>query len=854
MKIIITCALLLVIGLTSTAQNKNTKTESFIVLGNCEQCKHRIEKTLADFGTVTTNWEISTNLLTVSYDSLILSKEQIQKRIASLGHDSKEFKAPYEVYKNLPKCCKYDRLQFEEKDQKASLNKSEIKNITNATITGVVLEEDSKGKLYPLSNATVQCLHSNLIVSTDSLGVFHINCSFPLSLAISYVGFKSDTINIITANTVKVILKNSSTTQLKEVVIRSKNPSTYVSSLSTFNTLNLSLKELTKAACCNLSESFETTPTVDVSYADAVTGVKQIQLLGLSGQYTQILTENLPEIRGLAGSYGLNFIPGPCIESIQLTKGVGSVVNGYESIAGQINVEEKKPDKQEKLFVNAYANNLGRLETTANLSSRINKNWSSALMLHANGVQKKLDNNNDGFLDIPTGRQYNFMNRWKYADANGLFSQITIKYLTDQREAGELLYNKSNDYLTTNRYGVGIDVEKFEIAGKIGYLFPQHKYKSVGLMFSNIWYNNQSYYGLTQFTGKQNSLYANLIYQSIIGNTDHKFRTGFSFVKDNFQEIIQSKLYQRTEIVPGAFFEYTYSANKFTAIAGIRQDYHNQYNIITTPRLHLKYDFDVKTNLRFSVGSGFRVANIFTENVGLFVSSRAYNILNPTNQYGYGLAPEKAWNYGLNFIHNFRNPEHPGSVSIDFYHTNFANQTIVDVDAHPQKINFYNLDGKSFSNSIQVEVNYELFKKFDVRLAYRYLDVQTTYHQLLLERPMIAKHRAFINLAFETSTQWKFDLTTQWTGKKRLPSTVMNPTTQQMDTYSPSFIQINAQVTKQFGKVWDIYIGAENLTGFMQQNLIIDASSPFSQYFDASMVWGPMNGRIIYLGLRYKLN
>lgn len=855
MKYMVT-VLLAIANLTVTAQKKNIKTETFKVYGTCEQCKNRIEKALASINVYKANWSIETKMLTVSYDSIKLSKTSLSKKLAAIGHDTEEFQADENMYKSLPKCCYYQRYEQPVTTPVLidSVQKISAPTIETHTITGIILEEDKKGKLFPLINATVHSLNTSYSTTTDNSGVFQLACALPVKLLVSYVGFKTDTVNITSASDIKIILKNSSTTNLNEVIVKSRNQATYISSLSTFNTLNIGSKELTKAACCNLSESFETSPSVDVNYTDAITGIKQIQLLGLSGNYTQITTENTPEIRGLASSYGLTFIPGPWIDGIQVTKGTGSVANGYESIAGQINVEEKKPDKMDKLFINGYANNLGRFETTLNLSKTLNDKWSTALLAHVNGVGTKTDDNKDGFLDIPTGRQFNVINRWRYADSKGIFAQFAIKVLNDHRQAGETGFNPSTDKFTTNKYGVGINVAQYAFTGKLGYVFPQQKYKSIGFIFSANTYNNNSYYGLTKYEGKQTSVYANLIYQSIIGTTAHKFRTGLSFTNDNYNEIYNTINFKRYEIVPGTFFEYTYTpTSKFTAIAGLRLDYHNEYGLIATPRLNLKYDFTPKTNLRFSAGSGFRTANIFAENAGLFASARQYNIVNPSANYGYGLNPEKAWNYGVNFVHNFKVNNHAGSLSLDAYHTSFTNQVVVDVDANPQKILFYNLHGKSFSNSVQTEFNYELVKKLDVRLAYRWLDVQTNYNGPLLEKPLIAKHRAFLNVAYETSNHWKFDYTTQWFSKKRLPNTSTNPMDKQMGNYSPSFIQMSAQVTKEFSRKLDVYIGAENLTNYAQKNVIISANEPFNKYFDGSIIWGPVNGRVLYAGVRFKI-
>lgn len=834
-------SIILIIFSYAAFAQKNNKTEIFKVLGNCEVCKQRIETTALNNKATKADWNVETHMLTIGFDSTKTTKEKIQEKIAEAGHDNGDFKAPDEVYNKLPACCHYDRTESSTDAAKPM-----------QMIKGVVLEETNKGKLNPIANATIKSLHSNEYFITDSTGVFTIHSEVPTQLSISYVGFNTDTINVTKPDMLTIILKNASSGNLKEVIVSSRMPSTYVSTLSILNTLNLGAKELTKAACCNLSESFETSPSVDVSYSDAVTGVKQIQLLGLSGNYTQLLTENTPEIRGLSGNYGFTFLPGPWMEGIQLTKGVGSIVNGYESIAGQINIEEKKPDNGEKLLVNLYGNSMGRLEANINTSQKISPKWSTALLTHVNGLAIKNDINDDGFLDLPLGRQFNVINRWKYMDNNGWIGQFAIKILNDKRRAGQVNFDPDTEKLTTAHYGVGINTQQYTFTGKLGYMFPGSKYKSFGIIFSANQYNNDSYYGLNKYDGKQKSVYANFIYQSIIGTTDHKFRTGFSFINDNYNENFNSDIFKRNEIVPGAFFEYTYTApEKFSAIAGIRVDYHNLYGWITTPRLNLKYDFTPKTNLRLSAGSGFRVADIFAENAGVFTSSRQYQILNPTNSYGYGLDPEKAWNYGLNFIHNFKLNHRSGSLSIDAYHTDFNNQTVVDLDASPREINFYNLQGKSFSNSIQAELNYELLPKFDVRMAYRWLDVQTNYDGLMREKPFVAKHRAFINLAYETANKWKFDYTAQWLSKKRIPDTQSNPATMQLPAYSPDYVQMAAQITKSFSKKWDVYVGGENLTGFRQKNPIIDAANPFGQYFDASMIWGPVSGRMIYAGLRY---
>src|SRR5204862_3752794 len=349
---------------------------------------------------------------------------------------------------------------------------------------GVVLEENKKGMFSPLAGASVIWLGTNKGTVTDTSGVFSIpHHPGAERLIVSYAGYKPDTMTVADMKELKIILATDK--QLGEVTIIARQRSTFVSALSPLRKQVMSEKELFKAACCNLSESFETNPSVDVSYNDAVTGSKQIQLLGLSGNYTQLTVENLPGPRGIATPLGLNSIAGPWVESIQLNKGVGSVANGFESIAGQINIELKKPEKAERLYANAYINDMGKTDLNLVLTQKLGKKWSTALLLHDDFLNNKsIDFNNDGFRDLPTGNQFSAINRWKYEDGKGFITQFGFKYLNDNRTGGETAYNPDDDKFTTNHYGLGINIKRFEGFAKIGYVFPETKYQSIGLQLS----------------------------------------------------------------------------------------------------------------------------------------------------------------------------------------------------------------------------------------------------------------------------------------------------------------------------------------------------------------------------------
>ncbi|HWB28156.1 MAG TPA: TonB-dependent receptor [Chitinophagaceae bacterium] len=851
MKYIITLAVCMYSLAYADAQaNAKDTTVNITVYGNCEQCKNRIEAAARGKGVESARWGIDSKILSLTYNTAKTTLDKIQQRIVNAGHDTQFKKAKDEVYNSLPSCCLY---RNNEEQQKSFDSLRWQPSPEAGIIKGLVVSVDDKGKFEPLANATVYWLNQNKGVITDTIGVFSIPEDTRGSrLVISYAGYRADTVAIEDNKQLKIILAAGS--QLKDVTVYGSKRAYYASSLTAVRTQVIGEKELYKAACCNLSESFETNPSVDVSYNDAVTGSKQIQLLGLAGIYTQLTVENMPGPLGIATSNGLSFIPGSWIESIQLTKGTGSVANGYESIAGQINIEEKKPGTSEKLFLNTYVNDMGKTEINFNAAQKVNSKWSTALLLHDDFLTNKtIDGNRDGFRDLPSGNQFTVLNRWQYDNSKGLLGQVGFKILADDKTGGQVNFNPATDKLTTNHYGIGLDNQRYEVFGKLGYIFPEKKYKSIGLQVAAFSHTQNDYFGLTAYNAKQQNAYANLIYQSIIGNTNHKFRTGISFLYDYYNETFNAVNYRRKEVVPGAFFEYTWEASaKFNMVAGIRADHNSLFGYFITPRLNARYQPYKNTTLRFSAGRGERTANIFAENTGWFISSRTINIMSGIPGGAYGLKPEIAWNEGISIDQKFKLFQKDGSMTLDFFRTDFVNQVIADVDKSASQINFYNLQGKSYSNSLQAEINYSLVKRVDLRLAYRLFDVKTTYHNALLERPLVAKQRAFASVHYETANKWKFDYTVQVIGQKRLPYSGDVPAQYQWQNYSPAYAVMNLQISKSL-KAWELYAGAEDLNNYSQKQLIIDAANPFGHYFDASVIWGPAFGRMIYAGMRLSI-
>ena len=495
-------------------------------------------------------------------------------------------------------------------------------------LKGVILETSS-GQEMPLPGANVYWLDSSIGAITAEDGTFSIPYKFSYNqLVISYVGFKTDTITVNENRFVKQVLQASD--ELDAVEITSRKQATQKSYLKATNTFTVTSDELLKAACCNLAESFETNPSIDVNFADAVTGTRQIKMLGLTSPYILIATENIPAIRGASQAYGLSFIPGTWVESIQITKGTGSVVNGFESIAGQINAELVKPNTDDKLFVNLYGASSERLELNTHINTQVSEKWSTGLYVHGNTHQEKHDVNNDGFLDMPLYNQINLMNRWQYTNPEkGFVTFINFKYLNDEKQAGQVDFNPDTDKGATNFWGSEINSERFEATTKLGYVNPEIPYQTLGLQLAFSHHNQDSYFGLNLYDIEHNSFYSNIIYNSIIGDSRHKIKTGLSFTYDHYDELVNTTNYERKENSIGGFFEYAFdNLDKLTMTAGMRVDQHNKLGFFVTPRFHLRYTPWEKSALRFSVGRGKRSANIFAENQNMFASSRQINILN----------------------------------------------------------------------------------------------------------------------------------------------------------------------------------------------------------------------------------
>ena len=721
-------------------------------------------------------------------------------------------------------------------------------------LQGRLLTKDGS-ETIPLIGANVFWLNTQTGTVTDQEGKFTIPYLGPEEkLILSYIGFKSDTLSVQNGKLLIRFLKPSDTESLDEVTIFQRRKAVQKAYFEAQNIITINSEELLKAACCNLSESFETNPSIDVNFSDAITGTKQIQMLGLTSPYLLISEENIPMVRGASQAYGLTFTPGTWIESIQITKGTGSVINGFESIAGQINTEIKKPFSSDPLFFNLFSSNMGRREANFHGSLKLNNKWSTGLFIHGNLRNQEMDNNGDSFLDAPLGEQVNILNRWQYTDSKkGWVGFASIRLMKDEKQVGELGFTPEGDRYENLFWGSQINTNRIDASLKIGYVFPELSYKSFGFQSAYSNHRQEAFYGFRNYDIDHQSFYSNLLYNSIIGNTKNKFKLGFNFSYDRYLEMVDAFYFNRNDISVGSFFEYSYdNLEDFNLVAGIRIDSHNRLGTFVTPRLHLRYLPNETTIFRISGGSGRKAANIFAENQTLFGTNRRINILESGGSI-YGLNPEKAWNYGISIRQIFKLFGRGGDITADYYVTNFTDQVVVDWESEGQ-ISFYNLEGLSRANSFQLSIDYNPFELISLRFAYKNYDVKTTYNTGFLQRPLQAQNRFFANFAWETKrktrgAQWRWDLTYHYLGQQRLVSTIRDPE----GSYSPSYGLWNSQITYAFTNKFEVYSGVENLGNFRQLNPIIAADDPFGINFDSAQVYAPIFGRMIYIGLRLNL-
>lgn len=595
---------------------------------------------------------------------------------------------------------------------------------------------------------------------------------------------------------------------------------------------------LCKMACCSLAESFENSASVSVGYSDAVTGARQIRLLGQSGIYTQLLDENRPVMRGLSAPFGLSFVPGQWLESIQVSKGVSSVINGVESMTGQINLEHRKPTDEKPLFLHASVMDNGKFDINAVSSLQLDYDgrWNTVILAHVDANRVAMDMNGDGFLDDPRSLQFSLSNRWLYFDPSGLQFRFGVRAIQDNRQGGQdEKFVDAPQLWTTDILNRSLDAYI-----KVGLPLDETQANSIALVAD---YNVQgldSQFGPRLYNALQHNAFINLLYQKELSES-HKFTLGFSDMFDYYVEDFAGTPANTPLNTAGIFGEYTFHVgDKFSAITGLRLDHYLGHGLRFIPRLTLKYAPLEDLVFRANAGRGIRYSTPLIDNIGVLSTSK--QLLGDLQSHPL----EDSWTAGGNVT--WYMPWMANSfVSFDYFRTQFTDQMIVDYDSAPGVIEFYN-GGESYTNNYQLDISIEPVKRLTLTLTGRITDAKMNFRGRGLQRkPMTSLYKGVFNAQYATHlNRWIFDFTASING----PCAVWDFMKENYENAcTPAYPLLYLQVTRRF-KGFDVYAGVENLTNYTQPNPIINSTDPFSQSFDASCVWGPLMGRMIYAGVR----
>lgn len=666
---------------------------------------------------------------------------------------------------------------------------------------------------------------------------------------------------------------------LDAAVFVGRQDGNYLSKRTPIRTEVISSAGLHKMACCTLAESFENSASVTVGYSDAVTGARQIRLLGLSGVYTQMLDENRPVMRGLSAPFGLSYVPGQWLESIQIAKGAASVINGVESVTGQINMEYRKPTDEKSLFLNASVMSDTKLDFNIASSLQLGQKWSTVILGHVSGNVRSFDHNHDGFMDDPMMLQFNLANRWLYLADNGVQVRFGVKALHDTRKGGQEGYDHDTYQEWEDGYADdpwGSDIVNKSLGGylKVGIPLSEDNSQNIAIVADYSYTDMDSWFGQSTWLGSQHSVFGNLMYQNEI-NESHRFTVGLGGTFDRYDEYINR--YVRSETMApayvndritglataGVFGEYTFTAGeKFTSIVGLRGDWYKGDGFKFSPRVTLKYSPVDKIAIRLNGGRGLRYANPLIDNIGVFSTGKLFS----GNFEEHTL--EDAWTFGGNLTYYLPFGASSNTyISFDYFRTAFSQQMIVDYEHLNNTISFYNLDGRrSYTDNFQVDFNVEPVERFTVTATFRYTDARVTLEgQGLVEKPMTSRYKGVLNMQYATNlNKWIFDFTASVNGPCRVYDFMRDLKDADgnrlyVNGYTPVYPLLYLQVTRRFKGV-DVYIGGENLTDFRQKNVILgsrDSStglvSAHQPSFDASTVWGPIMGARFYAGVRFTL-
>lgn len=726
-------------------------------------------------------------------------------------------------------------------------------NVYSQNVTGTVYG-DLGTKQEALEGAILKWINTTVGTITDAKGIFGISPEgiTDKRLIVNYIGYHKDTILVGDLNNIKIVLSQNIKTG--EIDVEGEHRSTFFDNKEA-KTEIITSNEILKDACCDLSGCFGRNSSVDVAVTDIITDSKELKVLGLDGVYTQVLIENMPIITGLNTKYSISSYPGTLINKIMVTKGANSVLQGYENISGIINVLLKDEKTSDRIFFNAFMNNMLEKQVNANFTNKFGKRWKSIFSLHSTQKSNRVDENHDNFLDNPLTTRYVAYNKWNFGtDESSTQFSAAGKLWIEDRVGGEKGFDASKDEGSGTIYGQTVHIKSGDLYSRYSRKFENGN--SLKILTSASVYDLNSFYGITRYDAIQNVFNGSLIYEFALPGQNF-LKTGFSYKQEKIDENISftqpvnktyNGRYLKNEYVPGVFLEHAinFLDNRASIMTGIRYDYHNEHKGIVTPRMLIRYTPASETVIRASIGTGFRTVDLFNEYSTIMASAR--NIIITEK-----LEPEKMLNYGIDLIQYYNLGDIAGSINLDIYRTEFYNKVIPDYDTDPSKVFFSNTDGKAYSNIIQVEVT-SSWNGFDLKAAYKYLETKYPLNGVMTDQVLNPKHRVLSTFSYTPQDKsWGVSAGLQWFGKQKIPSTASNPVEYRRPSESEPYTLVNMQLSKNF-KILELYAGVDNMFDFMQEHAVLGHQDPFGPYFDTSLIWGPTKGREFYAGIRLKIN
>ncbi len=702
----------------------------------------------------------------------------------------------------------------------------------------------------PIIGAWISINHTGPKVQTDENGYFILNTvTWPAHLDVDLGDENIVHVNVSDTTAALKITANK-VVELKEVVIKEK-VNRELNTLETRNVETIGKREFQKAACCRLSESFDNSGSVSVSETDAVTGAKEMEILGLRGIYSLMTLDNMPDFSGINYPFALDMIPGTWLNQVAISKGISNAINGSNGFSGQVNIGLKNPFEEPPLFVNVYGNTMGRFEANVHLNKVLkNPAFATGLFVHGSKNFVKTDYNNDNYLDMPLSSQFNVL--YKIA-MNGLGpweSGLSVHFVKDQREAGQANVDPEHPYVAKS------DAQRFAISGNTGFVGFDKEGRTMGFKYQ---YSNNlldANYGALNYAGKQTKGYFQALYEDRFDEGNHIIYAGGSLLAEKLEQVISNGDYDRKEFVPGVYAEYSYNpeltadsrfVKRFGLVATIRADFHNLYGTQVAPTLTAKYNLSQDQVVRANIGKGYRTPYFFTDNISSFVNGRQFSIESE-------LEAEEAINYGVSYVLKSKIADRNFTFNGDLYQTSFQNQIIVDQETDLKSVRVSNLEGNSKTTSGLLSSSYDVIDGFNVKVAYKWNHIVFDQQGIEVHKMLVPKHRVLLALHYTTwDENWEFSNTTTWLGNQEyLVRTLENGNAIQERHEAKPYLTTNAQVTRKF-KAFDIYVGGENLTNERQKLPIQGMDNPQGSLFDVSQVYAPLMGIRGYVGLRWTL-